>query len=41
MLTAVHFIAGILAIHHLVTAARVSDAGTVLTLELGRSAQGH
>lgn len=40
-LTAIHFITGILTVYHLVTAARVGDAGTVLTLELRRIAQGH
>lgn len=40
-LTAVHFVAGVLAVDHLVTAAEVGDAASVSALELSRFAQGH
>lgn len=40
-LTAVHLVAGILAVDHLVTAAVVGDAASVFALELSWFAQGH
>lgn len=40
-LTAVHLIAGVLAVDHLVAAAEVGDAAAVFALELPRFAQGH
>lgn len=40
-LTAVHFVAGVLAVDHLVTAAEVGDAASVFALELSWFAQGH
>lgn len=40
-LTAVHFIAGILTVDHLVTAAEVRDAASVFTLEFSHFAQSH
>lgn len=40
-LTAVHFVAGVLAVDHLVTAAEVGDAASVFALELSWLAQGH
>lgn len=41
LLTAVHFITGVLAVDHLVTAAEVGDTTAVLALELSWFAQGH
>lgn len=41
LLTAVHFITGVLAIDHLVTAAEVRDAASVFALELSWFAEGH
>lgn len=41
LLTAVHFITGVLAVDHLVTAAEVGDATAVFALELSWFAQGH
>lgn len=40
-LTAVHLVAGVLAVDHLVTAAVVGDAASVFALELSYFAQGH
>lgn len=40
-LTAVHFIAGVLAVDHLVTTAEVGDAASIFALELSWLAQGH
>lgn len=41
ILTAVHLITGVLTVRHLITATRVSDAGTVFALELCSAAQSH
>lgn len=41
LLTAVHFITGVLTVDHLVTTAEVGDTTAVFALELSWFAQGH